>query len=185
MGTGYLNQADLELVLGKAFLVPGDIVEVGVLHGALTRRLVAARGDRVVHACDSFHGMGEPGPKDNDQYPKGRMSVGGLARFTAIMAAVGCPEGSYVPHAGYVPDCLPIGAAPFCFVYIDVDHYEPTRVALEWAWPQIAVGGVLGLDDYFPGRGFLAGGAINEWLKRENPRILHKPQNDQIFLEKT
>ena len=162
MGTGYLNQPDLELVLGKAFLVPGGIVEVGVLSGALTRRLVAARGDRLVRACDSYQGMDEPGPKDDDKYPKGRLSVGGLARFEHIMAAHGCPKGSYVPHQGFIPDCLPIGAAPFCFVYIDVDHYEPTRMALEWAWPQIHAGGILGLDDYFPGRNFLAGGAIAE-----------------------
>ncbi len=208
MGTGYLPDDVLGDMLNEVIHVPGDFAEVGVFQGALFKRLVAVAQvlKRKVHGFDSFVGMAEPTERDGGQYPKGALSSGGKENFRQIILqsinrhrhlasraerSVGALPGdirddSFVLWEGYVPDCLQkCPVTQFSFIYIDLDHHDPTCQAIEWAWPRLAPGGVLGFDDYFPGRGKLASPPIDSFLDQCYPelRLLHF-QNNQLFIKK-
>ena len=73
----------------------------------------------------------------------------------------------------------------FSFIYIDLDHHDPTAAALEWAWPRLAPGGILGFDDYFPGRERLASPPIDAFLDQQyrDLRLVHFA-NNQLFIRK-
>ncbi|MCA8986474.1 MAG: class I SAM-dependent methyltransferase [Planctomycetaceae bacterium] len=207
MGTGYLPDDVLGDVMNELIQVPGDFAEIGVFRGALFKRLVAVAQvlKRRVHGFDSFVGMAEPTQKDAGRYQKGELSVGGVETFRTIIlnsiaqhrqlaqaqqnAGVlpgGISNDCFQLWEGYVPDCL--NACPiksFAFIYIDLDHHDPTQQAIHWAWPRLAAGGILGFDDYFPGRERLASPPIDQFLEEHHGDLhLVHFSNNQLFIRK-
>ncbi len=158
--------------------VPGDVAEIGLLGGDTFKQLLAlARpAGKVCHGFDSFEGMAEPTPEDSDakgwcNYPKGKFA----GHDCDLVAANVSDSGRYVMgHAfrlykGWVPDVLR-QADPglrFCFVYLDLDHYQPTLDALRWIWPRMAPGGCLLCDDYLEEIDRLATKAIKQWVSKD------------------
>jgi len=208
MGTGFLPDGVLSGVMNELINVPGDFAEVGVFQGALFKRIVAVAQvlHRKAHAFDSFVGMDEPTEKDAGKYPKGDLSSGGKENFRRIIlnsirqhrdVSLDTNQQSGVKTDeirddifslwdGYVPECLEkCPVTEFAFIYIDLDHHDPTQQAIEWAWPRLVEGGLLGFDDYFPGRQKLASPPIDAFLDREhaNLKLLHF-DNNQIFIRK-
>jgi len=154
--------------------VPGDYAEIGVYKGQSFAHLarLAAGSARMAHAFDSFRGMGRPGPRDGTAYPAGHFSVGGVCAFRARMDRAGLQRWFYRAHAGYVPACFGrCSGIRLALAIVDLDHYEPTRLAIAWAWDRLSPGGLLCLDDWFPGRESLASGAIGEWLAAGAPTV--------------
>lgn len=139
----------------------GPRLEMGVFHGATLKRIAAHAGLTV--GVDSFAGMAAPSPRDIkdgwNPYPEGRLACP-LATVARRVPGARLIEG-YVPAVlGKVPN------GPWAFAHLDMDHYEPTLAALEWLWPRMVAGGVIACDDWFRGRDWLAGGAINEFARR-------------------
>lgn len=208
MGTGYLPDDVLGEVLNEVIHVPGDFAEVGVFQGALFKRLVAVAQvlHRRVHAFDSFVGMAAPTARDEGKYPAGTLSSGGKENFRRIVQAsidrhrqlahqatrdVGVLPGNvrddvFELWEGFVPHCLnQCPVQQFSFIYIDLDHHDPTAEAIRWAWPRLAPGGILGFDDYFPGRQRLASPPIDAFLEQEYTGLhLMHFQNNQLFVRK-
>jgi len=208
MGTGFLPDGVLSGVMNELVNVPGDFAEVGVFQGTLFKRIVAVAQvlHRKAHAFDSFVGMDEPTAMDAGKYPKGDLSSGGKENFRRIIlnsirqhrdvsldtnqqAGVetdAIRDDIFSLWDGYVPECLEkCPVTQFAFIYIDLDHHDPTQQAIEWAWPRMVEGGLLGFDDYFPGRQKLASPPIDAFLDREhaNLKLLHF-DNNQIFIRK-
>ncbi len=208
MGTGFLPDGVLSGVMNELINVPGDFAEVGVFQGALFKRIVAVAQvlHRKAHAFDSFVGMDEPTAMDAGKYPKGDLSSGGKENFRrtilnsirqhrevsldadqqAGVATDAIHDDVFSLWDGYVPECLEkCPVENFAFIYIDLDHHDPTQQAIEWAWPRLVEGGLLGFDDYFPGRQKLASPPIDAFLDREhaNLKLLHF-DNNQIFIRK-
>ena len=145
--------------------VAGDFIELGVWRGDtfLALAAAAAQAHRHCHAVDSFQGCGDPGPRDNNQYPRGSLTVNGSSAFRKLVSPLG---GAVVVHEGWVPEVLAeIDADRFAFAHIDLDHYAPTLDALRWIWPLMPPGGIVACHDYIPGRDILATGAISDWMK--------------------
>jgi hypothetical protein len=173
----------------------GDYAEIGSLPSSFPLVVRAARKlKKVSHAFDSFEGMGDPNPtydmpEGKNPYPKGKFTSGGVLEFERRILAAGVQPNEYHLHPGYIPDCFK-GVSDwvmFAFVWLDVDHHDPTKLALEWVWPRIAIGGILGLDDYFPGRPHFATPAIEEFLEREQGKykVLRDPcVGNQLLLLK-
>lgn len=68
-------------------------------------------------------------------------------------------------------------------LHIDVDLYEPTRVALEVLFPRVVAGGIVILDDYaaFPG----ANQAIDDYFRDRPERVAKLPYSNAIcYIEK-
>jgi O-methyltransferase len=185
-----ISDADLSALLEKISALPGDYAEVGVYRGATFRRLArdAERRKIIAHAFDSFLGMDEPTAMDGPNYPKGRLSCGGVGNFARMMGETGISQKFYQLHAGYIPDCFREIPATlrFKFALIDVDQYAPTLAALEWIWPRMTVGGIVVCDDYFPGAQKYASAGVDEFL-RQSPGPYERKViglfNTQLVLE--
>lgn len=146
----------------------GPRIEMGVFRGATLAVISQHSGETI--GVDSFAGMAEPTdrdmPDDKNPYPKGRLacSMDNVARAVPSARLIR----GYVPAVlADVPDQL------YAFARLDMDHYEPTKAALDWLWPRMMIGGVLSCDDYFAGNYFLASGAINEFCDT-HPIIGHE-----------
>lgn len=150
--------------------VPGVYVEFGVLRGDTFVGLARAaqKRSREAWAVDSFAGMAEPtvrdfGPDGANAYPAGRFDVGGPDGLTARLAADGITCARVFD--GFIPAVLAmLPDAPVAFAHVDLDHYAPTLDALRWVRARLSQGGVIVCDDWFPGRTWLASGAINDFL---------------------
>jgi len=130
--------------------------------------------------------MGDPGPEDGEQYPKGKFDVGGPESFMSLMDEAGVPRDHYRLWPGYAPFCFESFPAQsrFSLVLIDVDHYQPTADSLLWAAPRVNRGGILALDDYIPVTDLLATKAIKEFLASESRFDAVAEFNQQLILRR-
>jgi hypothetical protein len=159
-----------DMVILKRLLleaVPGPRIEFGVLGGK--RLKLIAEHDGETFGVDSFEGMAaptqwdyEPGQRKS-QYPAGR-----LAR-PMDLAAKAVPGATLIK--GFVPEILPeVPDGPYAFAHLDMDQYSPTLGALFWLFNgRFLPGGIVLCHDWFKGRTFLAGGAINEFAAAVMP----------------
>ena len=180
--------SDVEDLANRAASVPGDFAELGVWHGETYNGLrdVAHRAGKLAWAIDSWQGMPEPSERDADATghhwcPKGSVSPGGEAGIQEILDAAhtaGQAE-TVVIVEGWIPDVLDTlpDDLRFCFVHLDIDQYDSTAAALRWIWPRINPGGILVCHDWFPGRAFLAAGAIQAWLDECGLAMENRPQS--------
>lgn len=177
---------DVERYTSLVSEVAGDFAEVGVFQGQTFRHVVkfASRQGKAAHAFDSFRGMDNPGVLDDR--PKGEFDVGGVEGFHALMRKHGYQPNEYHAWPGFIPDCfneIPT-ETQFSFVLLDVDNYEPTRLALDWVWPRISPGGVLAMDDFYPSSNREASLAIKQFLRsRDNYQIVDL-MNNQLAVSK-
>ncbi len=167
MGTGILSDSELALAVNEVKSVPGDFAEIGVFRGASLRRFAghAAIQHRIVHGFDSFTGMNDPGEYDGTSYPKGKFDVGGLEGFLKNYFQ-DVPKASYRLWQGFVPDSFTQFPEDirFSLIYVDLDHYYPTVLAIQWAWQRLNNGGILILNDFTSDTSQLASKAIDEFL---------------------
>jgi len=161
--------------------VPGDVTEIGLLGGETFKQLLtlARPAGKVCHGFDSFEGMAEPTAEDYDaegwcNYPKGKFAGHDYDLVAAYVSDNG-KYGQFVMdrdfrlYKGWVPEVF-VSVDPglrFCFVYLDLDHYQPTLDALRWIWPRMETGGHLLCDDYLERIDRLATKAIKQWMRNE------------------
>ena len=162
--------------------IEGDFAEFGVFKGGSFVKLapIAKEQKKPLHAFDSFKGLAEPSkfdvsPTGITAYPKGKFNVGGPQSLINEMNSLGfVQDKDYFIWAGYVPEIF--DKAPkdikFSFCYIDLDHYLPTKHALEWTWNKMDKGSVVLCDDYNPSRvGGSASKAIYEFTEGKKADI--------------
>lgn len=143
------------------FAPAGPRIEIGVFRGH-TLRLIARHSGETI-GVDSFEGMAEPTAHDFvdgvTRYPKGRLA------FPLVRVQAEVPSAKLIK--GFVPGVLSeVPEGPYAFAHLDLDHYAPTKAALEWLDSRMMPGGVLLADDYFPDLDALASKAINEFLQK-------------------
>jgi len=185
---GRWHYSDLKWLAQKVREVPGDFAEIGVFRGYAFRKLaeLAAEQHKLAHAFDSFAGMGEPGPEDGTQFPRGKFDIGGPAQFVRLMDEAGVRLDLYKLWVGFVPACFEQVPADlrFSFAIVDLDHYRPTAIALEWIAPRISPGGILALDDFIPGEAGIATRAIREFLAADHDFEKLSCINHQLVLRR-
>ena len=177
---------DVEKYTSLAADIPGDFAEIGVYRGDTFRLLlpIARSQGKSLHAFDSFQGIDDPG--ELDWRPRGEFDVGGVDGFRRLLEKRGIRRSEYHAWEGFIPSCF--DKAPpelqLSFVLLDVDNYEPTKLGIEWAWRRLNPGGVIALDDFYPGHNGEASLAIKEFLKRHNDFELIDLQNNQLVLRR-
>lgn len=135
--------------------VEGDVCECGVSSGANTFPL----SDMVktwnkkyavqkrVYACDTFAGL----PYD-DQIVQEKMHRLGEFNFGNNFKIIQSQRQDLPIERveGLVEDTLPLmlTSQSFCFVFLDMDLYKPTKFALEFFQERMNLGGIIGLHDY-------------------------------------
>jgi hypothetical protein len=176
--------------------LPGSIVELGVFKGASFMTFlklcdIFCAGDTLkkVIGFDTFSGFVEISESDGVENPGRDLLQGGfnskgflpiLERAIAIEKA-----DSFIPRfnraeliRGDVVNTIPqyVKENPglrISLLHLDLDLYEPTKVALEYLYPKVVSGGVVLFDEYgmngFPGES----AAVDEFFGMNRP-VLRK-----------
>ena len=153
-------------IFKKVLNIAGSIVECGVLHGAglltfahLSSILEPVNQQRKIIGFDTFEGFPEDGGKyDNPDYAK--KNTFNVDSFDDINQAINLFDKNrflnFLPKIklvkGDVKDTIPsyIEEHPeltISMLYIDLDLYEPTKIALENFVPKMPKGGIIVFDD--------------------------------------
>lgn len=174
--------------------IKGDYAEIGVHRGATFHRLIrfAREQGKQAHAIDSFVGMAEPGTLDRQLgevgvRPPGGFDVGGAEGFAKILKdEYGIEKDLFTTWEGWVPEVFEKIPAHvnFSLALVDLDHYQPTKDAIEWVWPRLNVGGILLLDDVALGYKLESTEAVNEFLSATKGFSIEAYYNNQLILKK-
>ena len=135
--------------------VEGDVLECGVGGGySLAMFMVLTRTYKRRHIIgfDSFNGLPEPVAQDLDN-PKAVARKGALSSPESIvwnnLKNAGLDDTDVITVVkGWFAQSLPKYRGTIALLHLDADLYESTKVALENLWPQVAVGGIVALDEY-------------------------------------
>lgn len=148
----------------------GDFIEIGIFRGDTSKELIpiAMNQTRVYRGVDSFEGMDTPTEHDHTggkcAYPKGRLSCG-YANVIRNIGNAGKEGTDFFLYKGFVPAVfMDLPESKYAFVYMDLDHYQPTVEAIDYIWSEISEGGLLLFDDYLPVSDKMATRAIKEFL---------------------
>lgn len=153
--------------------LPGAIVDLGVFRGASTftwaklcEIFCPTDIRKTVYGFDTFEGFTglsvEDGPEDpiQDRVPGGYRSGNGVERDLAQAAAAMDADRHlrHIPRVrfikGDVCETLPAFVAEkgeglrIALLNLDLDLYQPTRVALELLYPRMVRGGIIIADEY-------------------------------------
>lgn len=143
--------------------IPGDVCEFGVAQGetsALIANELFGYTDRILHLFDSFEGL--PAPSDMDMLRDDVFSFGDMDAYQGAMAfsedlvlgrlnSLGFPQNRYVIHKGFIEDSIGRDVTlpeSVSFAYVDLDFYEPIKVALEFLHTVCTQGSIIVVDDY-------------------------------------
>jgi len=164
----------------------GDCVELGVWKGgisAMLGRLSELSNSGKVWAFDSFQGMSNCGDYDlaegEDEVklaktPQVQIKNFSLSDFNhTCYEIVGLKKETIIPVIGWVEETLPTYSPKIKSIKIlrlDLDWYEPTKLALEFLYEKVVTGGYIICDDYGYWKG--ARKAIDEF--REENKIFSK-----------
>lgn len=140
------DKVDMDMVLIDVRGLEGDYAEVGVWQGEMARIIQShmTYGSKL-WLFDSLCGHGNPSKFDDAQaHPRGRYSDTSADRIMQGMPKCVKLISGFIPETfQYVPE-----DARFKFVRIDVDHYEPTKAAIDFFIPRMVSGGVINFDDW-------------------------------------
>ncbi len=147
--------------------IEGAIVECGVFAGTQvaamaygSSRYEHGRPTRPVHLFDSFQGIPEAGPNDDDSITsligagEGRLVTTGVsacsvAQVKQHMKEWGIDESRLFYHEGWFEETGPVsGIDKIAVLRLDGDLYSSTKVCLEHLYPKVVDGGFVIIDDY-------------------------------------
>jgi O-methyltransferase len=126
----------------------GDVAECGVAFGQTTFILDEAvrKNNKSLFAFDTFSGLPYDDCIISDyQCKQGEMDYGKqfFEKFNSLK------ETSIIPVKGLIEDTLKNYAdRKFCFVWLDVDLYQPTSYAYKFFEDRMTKGGIIGFHDY-------------------------------------
>jgi hypothetical protein len=167
-----------------------NLVECGCWHGHSTMILAGIMLGQTVgrlHVFDSFKGLSEFRDVDVSPFmdtPKKRANerahyASDIHRLRRLVE----PYGFVDLHKGWIPDVF-VDVGEIAFASIDVNLYEPTRAAVEFAYTHLVPGGAIYFDDYgyatFPG----AKTAIDDYLSTVSPTLFIENPMGSAYLVK-
>lgn len=171
----------LQSLLGLVGNLPGDVAECGTYRGASAVLLCRGTDDgRCIHLFDSFEGLSPPDPQDSGAWQAGDLA----ASPEFVESRLRQWRDRVRVHAGWIPDRFEdVSDRTFCFVYVDVDLYQPTLDSLEFFYPRLVPGGLMLFDDYgiasCPGQKK----AVDEFLATRPEQVVHVPTGQGFFLK--
>lgn len=159
--------------------VPGDTAEFGVFRGASSWFICRGTqgSGRTHYAVDSFAGLSEPTPEDGGYWHRGDM------RAAEAEARRLLQQYDVEFAVGWVPSVLSqLPDGPYALVHVDLDLYEPTRAAFDYAYDRLSPGGILLCDDYgfatCPG----ARQAVDELMASRPEPVIHLPTGQGLVI---
>ena len=170
-GGDYFRYATIGLAIQRILSdgIHGDLAEVGVYRGDMSRFIHQLAPERTYYLFDTFEGF----PK-NDLEPD--VSVDNRFSDTtveAVLQKVGDSR-NIIIKKGYVPDTLQgLENEQFAFVLLDLDLFNPTISSLNFFYPRLAIGGYLIVHDYNnPESNWACKRAVNEFMQDKTEKII-------------
>lgn len=120
--------------------IDGDIAELGVYQGGISRMLAICNPDKVIHLYDTFEGIPVQGKHDVHKVGDFNTSLKEVKRLLAD-----CNNVEF--HQGYFTAETKV-ADRFSLVHLDGDQYESTINGIKVFWPKLSLGGCIIFDDY-------------------------------------
>ncbi len=159
-----------------------NVVECGCWHGHSTMIIAdLMRSEKTtgrLHVFDSFKGLSEFGVADISSFMDTEKK-----RVNERLRRLVEPFGFVDLHKGWIPDVF-VDVGEIAFASIDVNLYEPTRAAVQFAYEHLVPGGAIYFDDYgyatFPG----AKTAIDDYLSTVSPTLFIENPMGSAYLVK-
>lgn len=127
-----------------------SFLEIGVYKGGsallLAEAMKAANSTGTLYLADTFEGVVNAGAAD-EHYVGGEHADTTLESTQARLKSysnIAFLKGMFPEQTAHL---IPENAR-FSLVHIDVDVYQSAKECLEWAWPKLALGGMVIFDDY-------------------------------------
>ncbi len=167
-----------------------NLVECGCWHGHSTMiiaNLMLGQTIGRLHVFDSFKGLSEFKTVDHSRFmdteKKRKAEREHYASDIHRLRRLVEPFGFVDLHKGWIPDVF-VDVGDISFASIDVNLYEPTRAAVEFAYTHLVPGGAIYFDDYgyatFPG----AKAAIDDYLSTVSPTLFIENPMGSAYLVK-
>lgn len=157
--------------------VEGDFAELGVYRGQTAKLIHHYAPERKLHLFDTFEGF-----DTRDAETEAAVTGAGFERcafrdtsLNDVKQHIAARNDTVRFYQGYFPESVPerLRAAPFAFVHIDVDLYQPTYSGLEFFFERLAHGGIVVIHDYNAWLG--ARRAVDEFFTSRGKAVLPMP----------
>jgi O-methyltransferase len=158
----------------------GSVIECGVWKGGMALALTRIFGaERSYAFFDSFEGMPPPNQHDgrdahfwaaHPEHPRYFDNCrADFAEFQSILQKLR-PEHLHarVTKGWFSESLASMDSESVAFAHLDCDWYDSTYVCLERLWPQMVIGGVILIDDYYDWEGCRR--AVHDFLSRNEAR---------------
>lgn len=147
--TGFMERS-LKAHITSAFvynlkdeLPQGDIAELGVYQGGMTKFLASCFPDRTVYAFDTFEGL----PVEKYRNDLDRLLPGEFGHIDEQDVLKYLNDSNIVIRKGVFPKTVPDDTI-YALVHLDADLYLSTYEGLNYFWPRMADNGFIILDDF-------------------------------------
>jgi|GEM_PF-5813268 hypothetical protein len=124
--------------------IPGDIAELGIFRGGMSKMLAVSNDKKTVWSLDTFEGI-PISEQDQGGHAKGDFAY----PYEDVLNYM-----SDAPNVKIIKGIFPLSATEdmmkrqFSLVHLDADIYRATKDGLDFFWPRLVVGGVILLHDY-------------------------------------
>ena len=165
--------------------IAGDIAEVGVYRGELSKFMATVLPERTLHLFDTFHGFPAQDFESAGEADDHRFQDTSVA---AVRRLIGDGSTRVIFHEGYFPETArELTAETFALVVVDVDKYKPTRAALEVFYPRMNAGGYFFVHDYnSPESDYGVSRAVDEFLRDKPEQLVELPdRGGSVVIRKT
>ncbi|MAF29450.1 MAG: hypothetical protein CL819_09535 [Croceicoccus sp.] len=168
--------------------VPGEIAEVGVFKGKVSRFMRHLAPARRMHLFDTFEGFSSNDFERPEESKDARFKDTDAEVVKQGVLDVNAQGAEVLTHVGYFPDTASeLKDETFCFISLDVDKYKPTLAGLEILYSRLEPGGYVFIHDYNStesNRGVSR--AVDEWIAQRPESILDIPdQSGSVVIRKS
>jgi hypothetical protein len=129
----------------------GDVVIAGTWNGEDVRTIKKIAPNRNIVVIDSFEGLAEPYPKDikENHMKAGECNVGGLKAYLKTFEGTGISPPKEIYKMWIDKESLSIiPKRDVGFLFLDLDHYKPTKDCLEFFSSWLLEESVVLVHDY-------------------------------------
>lgn len=134
----------------KAFPA-GDIIVAGTMHGEDVRSMLSVNPNRNIVVIDSFEGLAPPAEQDmcESAMVAGECNIGGLEAYKKTFEGTGFEPPKEIYKMWISKEELAkIPRREVAILFMDLDHYQPTKDCLETFFSWVIPGGVVLVHDY-------------------------------------
>jgi O-methyltransferase len=173
--------------------IEGDVIECGTWRGGMISGIARMLGnDRTYHLFDSFEGLPKATELDGAfatswQQEKTSSDYRDNLRANekeAEQALIKSGVSTYVVHKGWFRDTLPFYKSDkgIAILRMDGDWYDSTMDCLKYLYPQVNVGGLIIIDDYFMWEG--CSKAVHDFLSVQKSSSRFNFKKGILYLQK-